>query len=233
MVMKNSKWRGIPRSVWFVIAAVVAAGVIGVVIQSNRSKTDNADVETPLHPLGPEDTEVLGDPNAPVLVEEYGDFQCPACKAFFDTTKPTIDELITDGTIRFAFGNFAFIGDESFRAASAALCAGDADVYWEYHDLLYENQSEVENDGFLSTDQLIDFGRQANIGGDEQAVFEQCVRDDRYIGFVRAQTDDASKRGVASTPTVFVNGERLEDRSPEGLVAAVNAAEKSAGSSTG
>jgi len=209
---------------WIVIGVVVVAAVIGIVVQSSRSKTENATVVTPKHALGPNDTEIEGDPSAPVLVEEYGDFQCPSCRAFFDSSDATIKQLVAAKKIRFAFGNFAFLGPESIRAASAALCAADVGKYWEYHDLLYANQAS-ENSGFLTTDQLIAFGKEAGITGADLTTFESCVRSARYEGFVRKQTEKTSKdRNVTQTPTVFVNGRQLQDLSPAGLTATVNAA---------
>jgi protein-disulfide isomerase len=215
---------GPPPVFWVVLAVVVVAAVVGIVVQSSRSKSENATVATPKHELGPNRTEIEGDPSAPVLVEEYGDYQCPSCEAFFQSTDPTIKQLVAEKKIRFAFGNFAFIGEESIRAGSAAICAADAGKFWEFHDLLYGNQA-AENSGFLTHDQLIQFGKDAGISGTDLTTFERCVRSDRYAGFVRAQTENTSKnKGVSQTPTVFVNGSQLRELSPAGLTAAVNAA---------
>ncbi len=215
---------GPPPVFWIVIGVVVIAAVVGIVVQSSRSKSENATVVTPKHELGPNQTEIEGDPSAPVLVEEYGDYQCPACEAFFKSTDPTIKQLVADGKIRFAFGNFAFIGEESIRAGSAAICAADAGKFWEYHDVLYSNQA-AENSGFLTHDQLVQFGEQAGITGSDLTTFERCVRSDRYAGFVRRQTENTSKnKKVNQTPTVFVNGVQLQELTPAGLTAAVNAA---------
>lgn len=220
----TSRRSGAPPAFWIVLGVVVVAAVIGIVVQSSRSKTENATVVTPKHELGPNKTEIEGDASAPVLVEEYGDFQCPSCKQFFDQSDATVKQLVAAKKIRFAFGNFAFIGEESVRAASAALCAADAGRYWEFHDLLYANQ-QAENSGFLTTDQLISFGKDAGITGADLTAFERCVRSDRYTGFARRQTESTGKnKGVNQTPTVFVNGQRLDDTTPAGLTAAVDAA---------
>lgn len=215
---------GPPPAFWIVLAVVVVAAVVGIVVQSSRSKTENATVVTPAHELGPNQTQIEGEPSAPVLVEEYGDYQCPACASFFESTDPTIKQLVADGRIRFAFGNFAFLGPESYRAASAAVCAADAGRFREFHDLLYSNQA-AENSGFLTHDQLIEFGEEAGITGADLTTFDECVRADRYDGFVRRQTENTSKnKGVTRTPTVFVNGVQLEQLTPAALTAAVNAA---------
>jgi len=196
---------GIAKQWWIVIGVFVVALAIGIVVQSSRSKTENADVVTPKHGLGPNDSEIEGVSSAPVLVQEYADFQCPSCKRFHELFGPTLDELVKDEKIRFAYTYFPFIGDESVRSASAAVCAGDQDKFFPYADVLYTNQ-QAENSGFLTTDQLVAFGEDAGISGSAFDAFEQCVRADRYEGFVRRSADNASKRGVNSTPTLFITG---------------------------
>ena len=190
---------------WVVIGVFVVAIVIGVVVQSSRSKSENAKVVAPKHALGPNDSELEGEKTAPVLVQEYADFQCPSCKAFHDRMSATVDALVQTGKIRFAYTYFPFIGDESVAAAAAAVCAGDQGKFFPYADLLY-NEQRPENSGFLTTKQLISFGQQAGITGAAFATFEKCVRAGTYEGFVRKSAENASKRGVNQTPTLFITG---------------------------
>jgi protein-disulfide isomerase len=196
---------GVPMQWWIVIGVVVVALVVGIVVQASRSKTENAKVVVPKHQLGPNDSEIEGSSSAPVLIQEYADFQCPSCKRFHDIFGSTVDDLVQQGKIRFAYTYFPFIGEESYRAASAAVCAGDEDKFFPYQDVLYTNQA-AENSGFFTTDQLVDLGREAGITGNAFDRFEACVRSDKYDGFVRQSAENASKRGVNSTPTLFVTG---------------------------
>ncbi len=222
---------GIALQWWIVIGVVVVALVVGIVVQASRSKTENAKVVEPLHQLGPNDSEIEGSSSAPVLIQEYADFQCPSCKRFHDIFGSTVDDLVQQGKIRFAYTYFPFIGEESYRAASAAVCAGDEDKFFPYQDVLYTNQA-AENSGFLTTDQLVDFGREAGINGKAFDRFEECVRSNRYDGFVRQSAENASKRGVNSTPTLFITGpngnttEMTSDQlqNPAAFQQAVNAA---------
>ena len=93
-----------------------------------------------------------GDPDAPVTMIEFGDFQCPFCGRFYVQTESQIDEAyIQSGKVRFGYFNFAFLGPESTWAAEAAECASDQDKYWEYHDVLFSNQSG-ENQGAFNKD---------------------------------------------------------------------------------
>jgi protein-disulfide isomerase len=196
---------GLAMSWWIVIGVVAVALVVGIVVQTSRSETENAKVVVPKHQLGPNDSEIEGAASAPVLIQEYADFQCPSCKRFHDIFGSTIDDLVQQKKIRFAYTYFPFIGDESVRAAAAAVCAGDEDRFFQYQDILYTEQ-RAENSGFFTTDRLVGFGRDAGITGKAFDRFEQCVRSNRYEGFVRQQAENASKRGVNSTPTLFITG---------------------------
>jgi len=118
------------------VAVLIVAVVAGVVIQSNRSPS-GATVVKPAHALGPNGGEQRGSASAPVVVEEYGDFQCPHCANFQRTVGPTVDKLVDSGRIRFVFHPIAFIGPESTAAASAATAAGDQGKFWPYLDQLF------------------------------------------------------------------------------------------------
>ena len=82
---------------------------------------------------------VLGDPNAPVNIVEYGDYQCPFCARFFLETEEKIREnYIGPGKANMIYKDLAFLGPESLDAALAANCAADQGKFWEYHDKLFE-----------------------------------------------------------------------------------------------
>jgi protein-disulfide isomerase len=198
--------RGRSSTQWLiVIGVIVVLLVVGIVVQSTRSKADNAKVTTPKHATGPNQSEIEGNKSAPVLLQEYADFQCPSCKAFHDTLGPTVDALVSEGKIRYAYSYFPFIGDESVRAAAAGVCAGDQGKFFPFADLLYTNQA-AENSGFLTTEKLIAFGKDAGITGSALDRFAKCVRSKTYEGFVRQQADNASKRGITQTPTLLLTG---------------------------
>ena len=81
---------------------------------------------------------VLGSPAAKVMVVEYGDFQCPFCGKFFKTAGQQLKETyLKSGKAAFVWRDFAFLGEESIRAAEAARCAGEQGKFWEYHDYLF------------------------------------------------------------------------------------------------
>ena len=166
---------------------------------------------------------LLGSPTAPVLVEEYGDFQCPHCGEFEKTTYPTVQQLVNQGKIRFVFHFFTFIGPESFALANTSICAADQGKFWPVHDYFYANQ-QPENSGYWTTARLVDVLKQFGV---DNPTSEQCVRNHTYYRWLRQLADQASQRGVTATPTIFVNGTQLDDTSPAGLTAAVNSQTKS------
>src|SRR3990167_2108621 len=106
-----------------------------------------------------QDDFVLGNPAAKVVLVEYGDFQCPFCGKFFKTTeKQLVDIYIKQGKAVLVWRDFAFLGEESFRAAEAARCAGEQNKFWEYHDYLFNNQ-RGENEGAFSDSILKSFAK--------------------------------------------------------------------------
>jgi protein-disulfide isomerase len=209
------RWRG---SMWLLVGALV---VLGIVSLTRGSLARRGPLVPPAHALGPNQGEVLGKASAPVLVEEYGDFQCPACAGLERQVGPTIRQLVEQGRIRFVFHHDARIGRESVLAANAATCAGDAGRFWPYHDALYADQAP-ENSGALTVERLIGLGQRLGISG---PTFASCVRNGTYAAWVAKVTDEASQRGVNAIPTVLVDG-KPSDRAvtPSGLLAAVQAA---------
>ena len=209
-----------PLQVWGPIVLLVVAVVAGIAFQAARSHPQAAQA-TPAHALGPNGGELLGDPSAPVLVEEYGDFQCPVCGQWERDVYPTVRRLVDQGRIRFEYHPIAFIGPESVAAANAAEAAGDEGKFWAYHDLLFADQAP-ENSGALTTDRLLELGRQAGLTSQQ---FQQHVTNGTYDNWVRQITDQSSQRGVVQTPTVMVNGQQVDSAlTAQGLLAAVNAA---------
>lgn len=152
-----------------------------------------------------------GDPNAPVTIIEFGDFQCPYCGRFAATTEVQIHEqYIQSGKVRFGYWNFAFLGSESSWAAEAAECAADQDKFWEYHDLLYSSQSG-ENQGAFNKDKLKEFAKDLGL---DPSTFNECFDSGRYTQLIQEDSNTASSIGVRSTPTFLVNGQPVVGAQP-------------------
>jgi protein-disulfide isomerase len=168
------------------------------------------------------DANILGNKDAPVTIVEYADFQCPFCGRHHQLVRPTIvSEYVASGKANIVFKHLAFLGPESVYASVAAECAADQGKFWEYHDYLFEHQ-QGENQGAFLKEKLIGFGKELDL---DAALFEKCVMGDETIARVQADTAEAEKFGVGSTPTFFVNGKPLVGlKSPAELSAAIDAA---------
>lgn len=213
------------RTLWTTIAAVavlVIAGLIGwSVFSSQRAKEFTA----PPGANGPGTGIVIGD--GPVTIDLYEDYLCPVCKQFQQTSGSTINQLVSDGKAKVVFHPVAFLNrfsttEYSTRSAAAAGCAAKGGKFKEFTDVLFERQPPEGSAG-LSNDELIDIGAGVGLNKDD---FGSCVKDGTYKPWTEHVTDDASKAGVTGTPTIRVNGKDVEDRSPEGIKAAVEAAGK-------
>jgi protein-disulfide isomerase len=214
-----------------VVAAVVLVAVLVavVLVQTHRTST-SADAAAPANTSGNGYVFTVGQADAPVTVDLYEDFQCPNCKALEDSTGSTIDDLVTAGTARVRYHGMAFLDtdandDYSTRALNAAAVVADTagtGAYQRFHDLLFAHQPAEGGSG-LTDDQLVAYAQQA---GATDASVAVDIRDLVYGEWVKGAEDQASKDGVTGTPTVLVDGDRLDDLSPSGLTAAVTAAQQ-------
>lgn len=193
--------RARPRGGWIlgaVAAAVVAVGGLVWLGQAEPSVAPAA-----LAGAG----RAKGDPAAPVTIEVWGDFQCPACRALELGPARQLDAtFVRDGTARVVWRNLAFLGPESVWAAEAAECAAEQGQFWAYHDKLFREQAG-ENRGAFRKERLVGFA--ADLGLDTPA-FQACLESGRYTDQVRAETAAGRQAGVRSTPTLFVNGQKIE-----------------------
>lgn len=150
----------------------------------------------------------MGDPNAPIKIEEFSDYQCPYCARFYEETEAQIaSTYVADGTVYFIYRSFGnFIGPESKAAAEAAYCAGDQNKYWEYHDILFANQTG-ENVGAFTDRRLQAFAEALSLDMD---AFNNCLSSGKYSDRVNQDRVDGTAAGVTGTPafsiTYTVNG---------------------------
>ncbi len=154
---------------------------------------------------------ILGNPSAKVVIVEYGDFQCPFCGKFFKTIESDLrEQYIKTGKAAFVWRDFAFLGEESFRASEAAKCAGDQGKFWEYHDYLFNSQ-KGENQGAFKDENLKQF---AKLLGLSEASFNSCFDSGKYRKDVEASVAEGKASGVSGTPTAFINGKGITGALP-------------------
>ncbi len=168
----------------------------------------------------------LGSSDAPVIMIEYSDFQCPFCGKFArETEMELIEKYVEDGTLRIEWRDFPYLGQESANAALAARAAQAQGEFWRYHDLLYENQGST-NSGAFSEEKLLALAREAGLDVER---FERDMKSGKYEAAVAADFEEGQSRGVAGTPTFFINDEALVGAQPvEVFEAAIEKAAKEA-----
>jgi protein-disulfide isomerase len=197
-----------------VVTALVAVALIVMLDQGADSSQAASDAVALEKSYGADD--------APVVVVEYADFQCPYCQQFaVGAGQQLKDDYADQGQVRFVFRHFAFIGDESTWAAEASECANEQDRFWDYHDKLFEEQAG-ENQGAYSRDNLKRFA--AELGLDSER-FDECLDSGQYRSQVRDEFREAQRRRINSTPSILVNGQLIQNGSNyQVLQAAVEAA---------
>lgn len=160
---------------------------------------------------------VEGDPDAPIRIIAFEDFQCPFCGRFNAQTAPLLrSEFVDTGIASVEYRHMAFLGAESLRAAEAAECALEQGFFWEYHDILLQKQPPDgrENVGAYSNRNLKRYAEEMAAAWLELAperefdvgAFDACLDSGRMRAEVELQTAQARAVGVRSTPSFLING---------------------------
>lgn len=148
-----------------------------------------------------DDDPYIGPEDAPVVMVEFSDFLCGFCgRHFQQTLQPLLERY--EGHIRYVYRDFPVIGGEtSYRAALAAECAADQGEFWEYHNLLFDNQSALSQGDTRGT--LVGFAQ--NLGLDMDA-FSTCYDSEQHQQDIRLDLLDAQSIGASGTPAFYING---------------------------
>ena len=163
-------------------------------IQSLSVFTDNA-------------SPILGNPNAPITMVEFGDYQCTFCSKFFhETENSIITNYVKTGKVKILFKDYIILGQDSMNAANAAHCANDQNSFWEYHSMLYNNWAG-EDTGWADLAHLHEF---ANTLGLDMDMFSTCMSDLKWNELINLSSIDGQKLGVTGTPTFFVINQNNE-----------------------
>lgn len=165
-------------------------------------------------PLG--DAPVKGDPNAPLTIVEYSDFQCPYCSRFTaDTLGTLLDEYVTTGKAKLVFKDFPLeqIHPQAAKAAEAARCVrelGGDEAFWSMHDKLFAGQQEWSG----NTAAVDVFAKYAGEVGVDAAAVKTCVDSGKHTAAVQADLQEGIQLGVQGTPTFFLNGQSFVGAQP-------------------
>ena len=140
----------------------------------------------------------LGPADAPIVIVEFSDFQCPFCKRFYDETYRQLMNAYP-GQIRFVYRHLPLtsIHPEAFPAAEASMCANEQNAFQQYHDKLFENQDKLGRELYMQIAAVLSL---------DIVSFEDCLNTGRSKDLIQQDSDFALNLGVQSTPTFFING---------------------------
>ncbi|MFY0744527.1 thioredoxin domain-containing protein [Solibacillus silvestris] len=205
--MKNSNMK------FAVIVTIVAIALLAiiVVISSNQTPDETEIVREEVDITG---QPVLGSEDAPVTVVEFGDFKCPSCKAWGEIVYPQlVEDYILSGDVKFAYVNVLFHGNESVVGSLAAesVYKQDPDVYWEFHEALFDAQPESsQHDNlWITTEKILELA--SGIPSINQEQLKQDVEQELTAEQVNKDKDLYTKHNVSQTPTININGITMEN----------------------
>ena len=145
-----------------------------------------------------------GPADAPIVIVEYSDFECPFCAR----AQPAVAQVLKEygDRVKLVFRDFPLpIHDNANMAAQAAACADEQDRYWDYHDVLFINYRALRPE---------DLPRYASALGLDTAAFEACLGSQRHAGGVETDLASGREHGVTGTPAFFINGRMLSGSKP-------------------
>ena len=182
----------------FLVVIGLVVAIVAISSGGGGGGEGNKDWEKQLAGLTQEGN-MLGDPQAPVTLVEFGDLQCPICKQYADEILPdVITGPVKDGTANMEFENWAILGPDSTLAAKAALAAGEQNLMWSFIEAFYANQG-IENSGYVTDEFLTNIAEDAgipdidkwNVDREKPALDDELTRIDTQ----------ASDSGFSGTPS--------------------------------
>lgn len=180
---------------------------------SQPSVQDSAPLVAPLPvEVSVDDDAVLGDPNAPITMIEFSDFECPFCQKFFSNSlPPIIENYINTGKVKLVYRDYPLSNHpNAFPAAEAAECAEEQGAYYAMHDLIFENMSLWNS----AADPVPVFKQFSADLGLDVSGFDECMDSRQMQAEVSKDIQDGIAAGVSGTPTFFINGQKIVGAQP-------------------
>ncbi len=169
---------------------------------ANNKDNNNVDLSAIM-----DDDAVKGDPDAPVTIVEFSDYECPFCERFYSETFGQIDqEYIQTGKVKFVYRDFPLnFHQNAQKAAEAAECAGEQDQYFEMHNLLFEQGVQGGVTAFKQ------YAQQLSLNSNE---FNECLDSGSMAAEVQKDMQDGQRLGIQGTPGFLINGKLLSGAQP-------------------
>jgi protein-disulfide isomerase len=194
---------------WLILSVTVVALLVAfiLILPNLKSPTVSNVIQiTPITYSVPVKKTSIGDPEAPVKMDVWEDFQCSGCLSFTENLEPQIFQTYVEtGKVYYTFHFYPFIDGgqgESHDAANAAMCAAAQDRFWDYHAITFANWIG-ENAGSYTKPRLIEFAQSIGL---DMAAFNPCFKENTYSAEIQQDVDEGAKLGVPPTPGIFVNG---------------------------
>jgi len=182
-----------------IVSAIVLSLLLigGAWYYSNQTPTASISSALSPSPVASEDGIMIGSADAPVTIEEYTNFLCPACARFAASTMDSIKEdYIKSGQVRLVIYVFP-----PYELGEAALCAVEQNKFIEFHDYFFANQSAITQESDIK-----DMAVNAGLDG---AEFNICYDSGKYQDKVKKWSEQGTAKGVDATPTFFINGQKI------------------------
>lgn len=186
------------KNPWIVVGLITVILFGGAIWYSSvAGERNNEGVEIVEH--------IKGNPDATVTLVEYSDLQCPACAAFAPAVKEVLDKY--GAKVRFEYKHYPLpIHNLAVQASVAAEAAGQQDAFFEFHDLLFENQKEWSTQPNPQAS-FIRYAEELNLDVD---LFRRHLNSSLLRDKVQAEVGEGRELGITGTPTFFLNGELME-----------------------
>ena len=157
-----------------------------------------------------DDDPVKGNPDAPITIVEFSDFQCPFCAKFHEDTLQQLEQdYISTGKVKFVYRDFPIqsIHPNAIPAALASECADDQEKFWEMHDMIFINQRNWQDLQIIQSASLFkEYAVKIGLDSDE---FDSCMDSGKYLEEIKNDLDDGRAYGVTGTPGFFVGNEEI------------------------
>lgn len=196
------------KIMWITGACIVILAIVLLVIQS---KSDDSSKDNTVS-FAYDNLPIVGDPDAPVKIVEFGDYKCPSCQYFSQNFKPQlVKDFVDKGLVSFYYMNYLVIspdGDSNTAALAAqSVYHQNNEEFWKYYHALYDNQKD-ENTEWATPEYLVELARQEKIAVDYDKLAED-IKKKTYQKEVDEHQNIADDNNVRSTPSFFINGKQF------------------------
>ena len=191
---------------YYFLIPVIIGFIAGLLAVTGTADNNNSNTLT-ISKLTDNGSPIMGDPDAPITILEWGDYQCTFCYKFHQDTLDIInEEFIKTGKVKVIFKDFPLNGPDSKLAAESSYCAHDQGKYWEYHDQLYENWAG-ERTGWITREALSEFAKSINL---DTAEFNKCLNESKHENKINSIYEFGKQIGIDATPSFLVfNDEKI------------------------